>query len=175
MEIDSGIERRLRILPFNKIFVPADKEAEYRKLPSFGGVQNPLLKDKFSNDERYRNEFVRMLIDRFESHVRDQSSLPITKSSKMITEGYIKSMKTVQEFIEENYTKTVPLPRNFVENNELVSRYQDKTGDSTMNAKKMKKEMLKMGFEYIRNGSGKYGYKGLVQKSSYAEEEAEDY
>lgn len=97
-QVQQAVQNRMRIIHFPFKFIPNPTEASHRPV-------NPDLKDKLIKSVEWRNEFMLMLIEKF-NEVKDLKSLPAPNSVMKATNEYFDDNNPLKNWLDTNYIIT---------------------------------------------------------------------
>jgi len=158
--VDSATQNRMRVIKFPFKFVP-------NPIESFHRAVNPDLKEKSIKSVEWRNEFMFMLIDKF-NEVKDLKSLSPPKAVCDSTNEYFDDNNPLKNWLDKFYTITKDA-KDYVLSSELKKQYMidmniEKMGDSAF------KTLLEFNNITRERKTAGYCYTGIKRKDIEFEE-----
>jgi len=158
--VDSATQNRMRVIKFPFKFVP-------NPIESFHRAVNPDLKEKSIKSIEWRNEFMFMLIDKF-NEVKDLKSLSPPKAVCDSTNEYFDDNNPLKNWLDKFYTITKDA-KDYVLSSELKRQYMidmniEKMGDSAF------KTLLEFNNITRERKTAGYCYTGIKRKDIEFEE-----
>ena len=160
-KIDKAIMKRLKIIEFPHVYVPADEVSQ-----PYHRVVDPDIKETHCKSPAWRDEFMLMLMEKW-AEVRIMKSLPTPQSVKDRNEEYQCDNNPVMEWLNECYELTRQQGDRVSGLYEAYNRYRKEQGKDTMAPVLFKQAMKFNDIEQKKIG-GKAVYIGLKERCESA-------
>ena len=120
-EIDNGIKRRMVVIDFPNQFVDDPKHENEKKA-------DPDLKEKFKTNDKFRDEFLLILIEYYNEYVKGKKELIIPEEIKEATKKYLLASDYLAQFFEvQQYKITYNENDCEVEPEKLFTEFRQQT------------------------------------------------
>jgi P4 family phage/plasmid primase-like protien len=164
--LDKGILRRLKIIPYRLSFVDNPKHQNERK-------RNYNLTDSIQKQD-FINEFILMLIEKAEEHYNfDYSKLSIPSTVENETKEYLNENNPILDWLD-NKVEITNDSKDRIKTSEIHKKYNDDDDiERHLNKTDMCKYMVFNGFE-IKKIKGIRYYTGCKFKENYTNVETDD-
>ena len=158
-KIDGGAEKRVEVFEFPFVFTDAPTQPHHKLL-------DPSLKEKKVVSLVWRQQFMRMLIHRFNTRIKHAKALVPPKTVMQETQSYLDGCNPVKAWLEEHCNVTGN-PASRIKPTDLFNKYKCST-DAPMGSKSFYQALDYNGISQIK--SGRLYYVGLAFKEDQSDE-----
>ena len=146
----NGIARRLRIIPF--VFKFCDEKDMNPDNP-FDKLVDRTLKQKFEHDIRYRQQFMRILIEYYNEHVKGNKNIEDPPEVLVESSSYINDQDGVQYFIDAFIIKD---KESNTDRRDIYRAFKDSSFYDGKSNKAFFKKLRSKGFSEMKSGCDKF-------------------
>ena len=155
-KIDNGVQRRMEIIKFPFSFVPEPKAENERQ-------GDPDVKNVKCHSEEWRDEFILMLIEVYNKHLKTAKFIPTPDAVKESTGEYVDDNNPIKEWFFNNYDLTNKVTDK-IPVKEVKQRYMDDNNVEKCDDRWFKQMLTFNGVGHGRTGTGAV-YTGLKVKN----------